>query len=71
MNQLRSYSLRVDRELLARQQRLLAEVIDAAGHRRPYLLQQAQIQELLEGVLALLDEIADQLAARGDESHSK
>jgi hypothetical protein len=53
------YALRIDADLLRRQKSLLATLVDSAL-RGALNLGQPQAADLLDGVLSLLDEIADQ-----------
>jgi hypothetical protein len=62
-SELHSYGLRVDVGLLARQQGLLAELTDKVRQGQPYLSLNSDTEGLLEGVLNLLDGIADQVRA--------
>jgi hypothetical protein len=57
---LRSYALRIDGDLLRKQRRLLLTLVDSAHRNVPDVPKARGETELLEGILALLDEIADQ-----------
>ena len=57
---LQGYSLRIDGPLLASQRQLLLKVFDTVFRGDPYAAQSPKDEELLQGVLSLLDEIADQ-----------
>jgi len=59
-NDLRDYSLRIDGPLLAGQRELLLKVVDKVHRGEPYRPESSGDQELLQGVIVLLDEIADQ-----------
>lgn len=57
---LQDYVLYIDGVLLAKQRQLLLKVFDTVSRGDPYVAELPQDAELLQGVLALLDEIADQ-----------
>jgi hypothetical protein len=59
MNELKSYAFRIDGPLLRKQRQLLLHVADAVRNRRPYEPLPGD-EGLLEGLLSLTDEIADQ-----------
>ncbi len=54
-----AYTLRIDGELFRRQRELLLKMLDTVSRHKPYV-PAANDVDLLEGTLALLDEIADQ-----------
>jgi hypothetical protein len=54
------YTLRIDGDLLRNQRRLLLKLVDAARRNVPNAPKAEDNTNLLEGMLALLDEIADQ-----------
>ena len=53
------YTLRIDGPLLRSQRLLLARLIEAASDNKPYVCENDD-RGLLEGILALLNELADQ-----------
>lgn len=53
------YTLRIDGPLLGSQRRVLARLIEAASDKKPYVCENDD-RSLLERILALLDELADQ-----------
>jgi hypothetical protein len=55
-----AYALRIDGPLLANQQRLLLKVFDTVFRGDPYVAEAPNDQDLLQGIIALLDEVADQ-----------
>ena len=57
---LHDYALRIDGPLLADQRRLLLKVMDTVFRGEPYVAETPKDGELLQGIMALLDEIADQ-----------
>lgn len=57
---LQDYALRIDGPLLANQRQLLLKVFDTVFRGAPYVAESPRDEELLQGVFALLDEIADQ-----------
>jgi len=57
---LQDYALRIDGPLLAKQRQLLLKVFDTVFRGDPYVAESPKDEELLQGVIALLDEIADQ-----------
>ena len=59
-NNLYDYALRIGGPLLADQRRLLLKVFDTVFRGEPYVAETPQDGELLQGIIALLDEIADQ-----------
>jgi hypothetical protein len=60
MNPLQVYTFTIDGPLLRNQRCLLLKVMDAASRGRPYVPETDGDRDLLEGLVALLDEIADQ-----------
>lgn len=60
MSEMENYALRIDGPLLRNQRRLLLKIIDATFRGTPYIPQVNDDKDLLEGLMALLDEIADQ-----------
>ena len=60
MTRKRHYSLKIDGPLLRSQRQLLLQVLDAACRKQPLLFQDDNDKDLLEGLVAMLDEIADQ-----------
>ncbi len=54
------YALRIDGPLLANQRRLLLKVLDTVFRDEPYVPEANDDEDLLQGILALLDELADQ-----------
>jgi hypothetical protein len=60
MNNLHDYALRINGPLLADQRRLLLKVMDTVFRGDPYVAESPHDEEMLQGILALLDEIADQ-----------
>lgn len=59
-NNLHDYALRIDGPLLARQRQMLLKVMDTAFRGEPYRAETPNDEELLQGLLNLLDEISDQ-----------
>jgi hypothetical protein len=59
MNELKPYALRIDGPLLRKQRRLLMQIADAVRNKRPYQPLPGD-EGLLEGLLSLTDELADQ-----------
>jgi hypothetical protein len=59
-DELYDYRLRIDGPLLAEQRKLLLKVLDAMRRGKPYFEESPNDEDLLEGMTALLDEIADQ-----------
>ena len=59
-NNLHDYALRIDGTLLANQRRLLLKVMDTVFRGEPYVAETPKDEELLQGIMALMDEIADQ-----------
>ncbi len=57
---LQDYALRIDGPLLASQRRLLLKVFDTVFRGDPYVPEALNDQDLLQGIIFLLDEIADQ-----------
>ena len=60
MAELKPYALRIDGPLLANQRRLLLKLLDAVSRIEPYVLTARHDENLLQGIVTLLDEIADQ-----------
>ena len=60
MTRKRHYSLRIDGPLLRSQRQLLLQVLNAVCRKMPLLFQDDNDRYHLEGLVALLDEIADQ-----------
>jgi len=56
----RTYALRIDGPLLAKQRELLLKVLDTVFRGDPYVPESPKDQDSLQGIIALLDEIADQ-----------
>ena len=54
-----AYALRIDGPLLALQRRLLFKIFDTLFRGNPYVAEGSDDQNLLQGIIALLDEIAD------------
>jgi hypothetical protein len=54
------YSLKIDGPLFRRQRRLLLQVLDAACKKTQFLFAEQSDRDLMEGLVAMLDEIADQ-----------
>jgi hypothetical protein len=54
-----AYALRIDGPLLANQRRLLLKIFDTVLRGDLYRAESPKDEELLQGVLVLLDEIAD------------
>ena len=54
------YALRIDGPLLANQRRFLLKVLDTVDRGEPYVADVPNDQDLLQGIIALLDEVADQ-----------
>ena len=59
MSELKSYALRIDGPLLRNQRQLLMKIAELARHKQPYEPLPGD-DALLEGLLGLTDEIADQ-----------
>lgn len=59
-NILHDYALRIDGPLLAKQRQLLLKVMDTIDRGEPYQPETPQDAEHLQGIVVLLDEIADQ-----------
>ena len=57
---LHDYALRIDGPLLAEQRRLLLKITGATIRGVPYIAEGPKDEELLQGLMVLLDEIADQ-----------
>jgi hypothetical protein len=57
---LHNYSMRIDGPLLAKQRELLLKVFDTVFRGEPYIAETPKDEELLQGLLCLLDKIADQ-----------
>jgi hypothetical protein len=57
---LQDYTLHIDGPLLANQRQLLLKVFDTVFRGDPYVAESPKDEELLQGVIVLLDEIADQ-----------
>jgi len=55
-----TYALRIDGPLLAKQRELLLKVFDTVFRGNPYVAETPNDQDLLQGIIVLLDEIADQ-----------
>ncbi len=55
-----AYALRIDGPLLANQRRLLLKIFDTVFRGDPYVAEAPNDQDLVQGIVALLDEIADQ-----------
>jgi hypothetical protein len=60
MAELHNYSLRIGGPLLAKQRELLLKIMDTVFRDDPYVADTPKDEELLQGIIALLDEIADQ-----------
>jgi hypothetical protein len=60
MAELHQYALRIDGPLLANQRRLLLKVLDTVFRDEPYVPEAKDDEDLLQGIMALLNEIADQ-----------
>lgn len=60
MAELKPYALRIDGPLLANQRQSLLKVLGAVSRTEPYTPQTKEDADLLQGIVALLDEIADQ-----------
>jgi hypothetical protein len=60
MNPLQVYTLTIDGPLLRNRRCLLLKLRDAASRGKPYVPEADGDRDLLEGLVALLDEIADQ-----------
>jgi hypothetical protein len=56
----RNYLLAIDGPLLRRQRILLMQASEAAHRKAPLCFREESDRELLEGLVAMLDEIADQ-----------
>ena len=59
MAELHQYAMRINGPLLANQRRLLLKVLDAVIRNEPYV-PETQDEDLLQGIMGLLDEISDQ-----------
>jgi hypothetical protein len=59
MAELQTYDLRIDGDLFRRQRQLLLALAEVAADKTPYV-PQATDRDLVEGIISLLDEIADQ-----------
>jgi hypothetical protein len=57
---LQRFALRIDGDLLRKQRRLLLKLVDSAHGNEPDVPKTQDETDLLEGILALLDEITDQ-----------
>jgi hypothetical protein len=57
---LQPYDLRIDGPLLAKQRRLLLKVLDTVFRDEPYVPEAKDDGDLLQGIIALMDEVADQ-----------
>lgn len=55
-----NYDLRIDGPLLAKQRELLLKVFDTVFRGESYVAEPPNDQDLLQGIIVLLDEIADQ-----------
>ena len=60
MKDLHDYALNIDGPLLVDQRRLLLKVMDAVCGGKPYVAESPRDEELLQGLMSLLDDIADQ-----------
>ncbi len=60
MCELLSYSLRLDGRPLRDQRRLMLRLLDAVQHQVPFVVESRHDKDLAEGLVSLLDEIADQ-----------
>ena len=60
MAKVQPYALRIDGPILANQRRLLLKVLDTVFRGEPYVPEAKDDEDLLQGIMALLDEIADQ-----------
>ena len=60
MAELQQYDLRIDGPLLRSQRELLYKLLDVAHRGVPYVLRSPTERELLEGIVEMLDAIADQ-----------
>ena len=60
MAELKPYALRIDGPLLANQRRLLFKLLDAVSRTEPCVPEARDDEDLLQGIVTLLDEIADQ-----------
>jgi len=60
MSPCQSYHLRIDGPLLRSQRLLLVHLLDAAHRNVSYVPEADDDKDLLEGIVTLLDEIADQ-----------
>jgi hypothetical protein len=56
----RLYALKIDGPLLRSQRQLLWKLLDAACRKTPFLFQDDRNRGLMEGLVAMLEEIADQ-----------
>ena len=55
-----AYALRIDGPLLANQRRLLLKVFDTVFRGDPYVAESPRDEERLQGIMNLMDELADQ-----------
>ena len=60
MSELKPYALRIDGQLLRSQRRLLLKMIDTTFRDKPFVPKVRDDRALFEGIISLLDEIADQ-----------
>ena len=60
MTEPQEYVLRIDGPLLANQRRLLLKVLDTVFRDEPYVPEAKDDEGLLQGIMSLLDEVADQ-----------
>jgi hypothetical protein len=60
----RNYLLAIDGPLFRRQRILLLQASEAARRKTPFFIREASDRELLEGLVAMLDEIACLLDAK-------
>jgi hypothetical protein len=60
MAQTRDYSLALDGPLFRRQRQLLLKILDFADRRKPLLIGPVEERRHLEGLIELLDALADQ-----------
>lgn len=58
MAKLQNYDLRIDGPLLAKQRRLLLKVLDTVFRDELYVPEAKDDEDLLQGILSLLDKIA-------------
>jgi len=64
MCELKSYDLRIDGQLLRKQRRLLLDLTETTFGGTRIVPEASNERVLLEGIIALLDEIADQVHDR-------